>query len=380
MDKDSTVSRAPRDWLAAALRGDAPAWSEPSQAACDALFACAETEGVTALVHALGATRMLPAAAAQRFADVERGRIATELLERTELVRVLRALAAAQVPNLLLKGAALAYSVYPAPHLRPRCDVDLLFPDQATLARARAALAPLGYVASQVPATSLISYETGLHRTTAGGYGFHLDAHWKLANQPAFADALGWQQLDAATIALPALDATARGLSSLHALLHGCMHRLSHLPWDTDSGGHGDRLIWLYDFHLLVQRLDADDFEALVRIASERGLAGACRDGLDEAQRAFATPLPVGLLDALAQAARRESFDVTRARRRWYHEWSNLRAMPARQRLAFVREKLFPTVAYMREQYVVTGPASLAWAYLRRLGNGLRMTVLGRRG
>ncbi len=375
MDKNFTVSHAPRAWLAAGLCGDAATWGDDSQAAGDALFACAETEGVAALVHAMWASRLLPAATARRFAERERAAIARELLDHAELVRVLRALAGANVPVLLLKGAALAYSLYPAPHLRPRSDVDLLFPDQASVERAKAVLAPLGYTASEVPSTTTISFETGMHRTTVGGSSHHLDMHWRIANQVLFTDALHWAELASAAVPLPALDATARALCPMHALLHACMHRISHLPWDTASGGHGDRLIWLYDFHLLAQRLTAEDFTAFCRLAAERRLAGACFDGLREAQRAFVTPLPDGVLDTLAQAAGREAFDVSRARRRWYQEWHNLRTLPLTKQVAFAREKLFPSTAYMREQYAVDGPVRLAWAYLRRLGNGVRMTL-----
>jgi len=45
-----------------------------------------------------------------------------------ELREVLAALAGAGLPVLLLKGAALAYTLYPEPHLRDRSDTDLLFP------------------------------------------------------------------------------------------------------------------------------------------------------------------------------------------------------------------------------------------------------------
>ena len=54
---------------------------------------------------------------------------AVELLRKRELLEVLRALDDAGVAPLLLKGAALAYSIYPSPVLRPRADTDLLIPD-----------------------------------------------------------------------------------------------------------------------------------------------------------------------------------------------------------------------------------------------------------
>lgn len=379
MGKQSSVTDLPRAWLISAMRGEAPVWANETLHAAEHLLQCANDEGVTALIHASGATAALPAPIAQAFADAARSRIATELLDQAELVRVLRALAADGVPVLLLKGAALACSVYPAPHLRPRVDVDLLFPDRTAIERALTALAPLGYQSPTASTATLIGYEVGLHRTTASGYSHHLDLHWKLANQAIFADALRWDELIAAAIPLPALDRSVRALSPVHALMYACLHRIAHLAWDLDSGGHGDRLIWLYDFHLLAHRLDADDFRALQLIATERGLAGACLDGLSAAQQAFHTALPNDLLEALSISAREEKFDVSAARRRWYQEWHNLHAMPARQRLAFMREKLFPHAAYMRELYGVNTTSGLAWAYVRRLAAGVRMTLFGLR-
>ena len=43
-----------------------------------------------------------------------------------ETRRVLDAFGDAQIDVLVFKGAALAHTVYAAPHLRPRTDVDLL--------------------------------------------------------------------------------------------------------------------------------------------------------------------------------------------------------------------------------------------------------------
>ena len=63
--------------------------------------------------------------------------------------RVVGALLAAEVPALLLKGAALVETVYPDPAQREMLDLDILVaPEQ--IARASLALAPLGYRPSEV--------------------------------------------------------------------------------------------------------------------------------------------------------------------------------------------------------------------------------------
>ncbi|MBS0212244.1 MAG: hypothetical protein JSR26_03560 [Proteobacteria bacterium] len=157
-----------------------------------------------------------------------------------------------------------------------------------------------------------------------------------------------------------------------------CVHCIANLSLQSDPANHGDRLIWLYDMHLLACAMTPQDFDGLVRLTAERGLAGACLDGLRRTHEAFATPLPEGLLETLETQSRLESFDVNRAQSRAYQEWHNLRALPLRQRFAWVQEKLFPSATYMRAQHGAEGKAGLAFAYLRRLGNGLRMALFAR--
>lgn len=376
--RSDPVATAPlRAWLASALRGERPAWKGDAVAA-EALYGCAVTEGVAALVHANGATDALPKAVAARFAAFERGRVIASLPEQAELARVVHALAQAGVPTLLLKGGALAQWLYPSAHLRPRVDIDLLFVDEAAVERGEAALRPLGYAATDPSAGPRTGYERSLHRTDANGQAHHVDAHWRLSNLAVFADALHWDDLAPAAIALPAIDPAARGPGPVHALLHACVHRIANLPAEPGSNAHGDRLLWLYDIDLLARRLAPDKVESLRRIAIERGLAGACADGLRHAQAAFATPLPEAAMRSLEEAAHGESFDVGKARQRWYQEWRNLRAVSPRERLAWARERLFPNADYMRDQYPSKGAAGLAWAYLRRLGHGVRIALRGR--
>src|SRR5262245_15477333 len=72
-------------------------------------------------------------------------RVAGELVRAHEVAQVLDALAGRQVYPILLKGTALAYTVYPSASRRPRVDTDLLIArDQ--IAATRDVLAHRGYV------------------------------------------------------------------------------------------------------------------------------------------------------------------------------------------------------------------------------------------
>lgn len=374
MSSASKRNKARRDWLTAALRGERPAWPAESVASAGDLLDAAEEEGVSALldlaVRTPGAKWELPSKFKDALVATSRQQQVLEMLRHKELVRVLRVLAVANVPSLVLKGAALAYNLYEAPWLRPRSDTDLLLTDVDAVECCKPLLAGIDYAAADTPTHALMSYELVFRHDADSGVVHWIDAHWKASNCAMYAQALDFKALRAKAVALPSLGTDARGLGCMHALVLACLHRVCNLPL-----GIGDRLIWLYDIHLLARRCDANDFAHLCDIAVEHGLAGACWDGLRTAQSAFATTLPHGVLDALAQAASGEPFKIRKAHKRWYQEWHNLRAMPKPQRRAWIREKLFPDPAYMRQLYRLGPDQGVRWAYVRRLLSGLRSTL-----
>ena len=70
---------------------------------------------------------------------------ALDMLRERELIAVLAAFAGAGIGTLLLKGAALAYSHYPEPALRTRCDADVLIRPADRDAAMRICSKRLGY-------------------------------------------------------------------------------------------------------------------------------------------------------------------------------------------------------------------------------------------
>jgi hypothetical protein len=123
-------------WLAALLRG-----AEPGPAPEESvLLDTARAEGVLALCH----DRLRRSPAWEHYPETLRAaltrhtyqEVAVEMMRAAELREVLTALARAGLPVLLLKGAALAHTLYPEPHLRERCDTDLLLPSRNEAERA----------------------------------------------------------------------------------------------------------------------------------------------------------------------------------------------------------------------------------------------------
>ena len=155
-----------RAWLSAALFGRA-AGAQPND-----LAALCRREGVAPLLFEAIAGR---AAIPDAIVRAHRGAVAWQMARGAA---VKAALASVCVPNLVLKGEALAHTCYAAPHLRPREDLDLLFASESDARTATASLAQLGY------AMDPESWLPGGSQFTLVGPDLLIDMHWQLGNHP----------------------------------------------------------------------------------------------------------------------------------------------------------------------------------------------------
>ncbi len=362
----------PRDWLIACLRGSPLPWSTAGGPAfAEALWQSAQAEGVLPLMqHRLnttGALDRLPADLRRRLGTAVKQAAAAEHLGQEELREVLAELAGIGIEPLLMKGTSLAYSLYPLAYLRSRCDTDLLVPDRPTAERVWQCLQPRGYQRPMTISGNLVSHEFSCWRAGTLGLVHTLDIHWRLSNMHRFAAALGFEELTAQAIPLPALGPHAQGLGPAHALLLAAMHRIAHL-----ADGSVNRLIWLWDIHHLAQSLSAAQWDELQNLARHTGQCGVCLEGLTRTAETFATALPADLLAELRLGAEGEDFDPRQSATRLGVELSNLKSLdswPAR--LALIAEHLFPDAEYMRAKYPSSARARLPLLYLRRILEGI---------
>ena len=359
-----------RRLLLAALRGEAdPGWPDEG-AAQTALLSEIDAQGVAALLHELWSRpegcAAVPAALREAVAGLDRTARMRQLLLQSEARRIAAALAAAGIEGLWLKGAALAHWLYPKPQLRPAGDLDLLFASHAEALRAAEVLAPLGY---RLPIRH-IAGDLYVHELLAvqAEHGLELDLHWRLANSALFSERLQWPELRAAAIAVPELGRDALALAPLHALLHACMHRASNR-----LGGRADRLIWLYDLHLLAQRLSEAAWMRFVDLAIERRLAEPCLDALRASERDLGTVWRDDGLQRLQAAAEKEWLRSARLSDWTYFQRATWRELPGlRARLRWLRQMLVGDLAHLRERYGGDGETRASRLLGRRLRDGWR--------
>ena len=360
--------------LCALLRGESPSWPASEDPGFRArLRDCIAYHGVGPLLtrellntgqhehHVIGSL-----CRARELKDD----VAMELARKYELVRVLESLAQSGIAPLLLKGAAMAYSLYPSPALRPRADTDLLIRAADRVATA-GVLAELGYEKPNATSGELLTYQCGYVMRDRFGIEHVLDVHWRVSNTQMFSRSLDYDELTSRAVPVSALGDHARGLGPADALLLACMHRVHHLhsPFHVEGvePAGGDRLIWLNDIHLLSNSMSLRELVEFARLADERGMRAVCRDGLLKARRCFDTRIPEEVLLLLARAGSTERSEAHLRAGSLRHLLTELRSLPRWQdRVTLLGEHLFPPTAYMLEKYAPGNRAWLPLLYLRR--------------
>ena len=241
------------------------------------LVSLAVHEGVESLVaQALSEMASVPGLserARAHFARALRQSIAREMVFSEERKAVLDAIDS--LDAVVLKGAALACLYYPASHLRPMADMDLLIEgrQQADL---REALGEIGYRTPPVVGGDLIMNQFMMRKPLGGGLSMDLDIHTRLFNRPALNSLLSHGDILATAVPVSRLGSSARAPSRTHMLAHACLHMLAHHATDR-------RLVWLYDISLLLDNMENRDASMLLELARESGLSSVlhavCRDG-----------------------------------------------------------------------------------------------------
>ncbi len=179
----------------------------------DALWERARLHDVDVLMAAILSrlAKQIPATvhqqATSRFAEAE----LRDLLRYRELCRITASFAAEAVDVLLLKGAGLAYIVYPEPCFRPSRDIDLFIRREARDAAERA-LSACGYTRQREPDGELARAQRQYARADGSGINHFVDLHWRVSNTRLFADALSFDEAWSSSTAVSAIDPPARTL------------------------------------------------------------------------------------------------------------------------------------------------------------------------
>lgn len=353
------------------------AWPQPGALLEDVFFQDVVSQGMAPLLYRrLAAERAAsrPHSLFLRLKETALRQAAVELLLESDLCQLLASFAAVGVAPLLLKGTALSYTLYPEPGLRPRCDTDLLIPEKDR-EKTAALLKKTGYFPLHEARADYINSQMSYTKKTVQGITCRYDIHWRISNcnrgfSREFTDGKIFEQAEA----IPALGENARTLSRVNALIFACFHRAGHFSHS------GDRLIWLYDIHLLCQALNEQETAAFLRRVKELNIIALCADAIAVTRSWFNTLLSPNIEALLQEAPEEEASALLLGANRREgirrHTFLELKGLSTwRERFLYILQNLFPPPRFMLWRYHQKKRIVLPWLYTRRLLEGLLIVV-----
>lgn len=330
--------------IASLMRGAAVAWPEHIDAT--EFLRSANAHGATPLIAwqlRRNPQMQVPAEIAAQLESSARAMTSLDIVRRHGVDELLARFADEQIPLLVIKGGALARTHYAHSSLRPRCDVDL-FIDRQSLKRVANVLREAGFHEESGSGGELISRQRMWVRIDAMGVRHCVDLHWALSNRQRYADTFSFAELWSRGVILQGSD--VRMPSPADALLIAAMHLAGHHRGN-------ERLIWLYDIHLLHGAIAPAELQAMALVARDRNLDLPLDSAIALALRWFGD-------ERDDEAPMEKPTDLDEL-------VDDLRFTPGmRRKLRLVREHLFPPAAYVMEKYGARSRAALPALYVRR--------------
>jgi len=297
------------------------------------------------------------------------------------------------IPIIVLKGAAIAQTVYPDIGLRHMQDIDLLVPE-VKLPDIVKLLESMGYKPAipdfGLDILDLLSNQVALIKTSF--HNIPLEIHSSIIASKAYDYAVPvdwfWSQIE--RFSCP--DSTNGNFNSTRRkdnvfkltptaqLLHSAVHlTLQH-------GAGKVPLLWFYDIHRLMQVFEFRiDWELLINKAVEFRWESALKCALSQTRDNFGTNLPDGIIKKLSRRSNTHVQKIVEIKQkspqtRMEGEWQVLVSINPRHRLKLILVLLFPTFSYMRWRYQIQTTWSLPFFYVYRwldiLSDGIRTILL----
>lgn len=366
------MTEAIDQYLARTLRGGGNEW--PFAAEIEAVWGRIQFHGVAGLLAGqMSSLADWPDDLQHRVKQEAQLQAFWEESHRSVLANLVEGLAQQGVRSLVMKGTALAYSIYDDPSVRRRGDSDLLI-RQSQIEVARGQLQARGFI-PRTKLHGLFFQETWLHDT---GIGFvhAVDLHWQVNDSPAFQRALPVEEFFASARALPRFSPSAAMPGPAHTFLQGAINQASHSARgyyvEGDRVAEAGRLIWACDNHLLSRAFVQTDWEELVQISLARGLAPLCLEALELAQSGFATPMPATVMESLRAAPGNSGLANQLRQTNRYRTFSaDLAAIETlRAKWSFIVGHALPVPVHLRKKYPGQAHWPLGILHLRRWAEG----------
>lgn len=284
-----------------------------------------------------------------------------------QLSDILDAFVAENISALVIKGPALALTLYPSPAARPCSDIDLLVrPDEYL--KARSVLDRIGYRCGYRRFENfreLFNSEPFSHRTDSTK-PYEVDLHWNIFQYHGLKRGNDADEFFDRKITVETPRLTFHTLGTVDALIQAAFHLVLHHPESL-------RLIWISDIALLCQKLvGRKDWEDFFNITSEFKLNLAMKEALKLAHLWFGLQVQEeyeGLMQQLKpEETEKNEWDyltnpqATDIRINGYLE--NFRKSP--NKIRYLMNFLLPSPEYIKATFPPSKIRPLPFSYIRR--------------
>ena len=315
--------------------------------------------------------RSVPLTVQQAVAQIHYRVAAVNAIRLQELESILNSLATLGRPPLLLKGAALAETLYATSLLRPIGDFDLMVrPEQAQ--DCRQIIAQMGYIpriAEIGPGPDLL-YHNQQGFDWPGRTRAPIEVHWHLVDTPYYMRRMPMEWFWAQAASIPVGGQAVQILSPEANLLYLPAHLAFHHRYQG--------LRWYVDLALLIQQHGPDlDWTTVVAQARQFELLLVVREALDRLAGlwpSLALDEPRSQLHAAAPTAFEQQLfhlltdEPPRLAAKFQ---ANLISLPSLgTKLHYLWLIAFPQRAYMAQRYGSAAAWQLPYWYLYRMANG----------
>ena len=330
----------------------------------------APAERLAELLLASRAAEAFPLAVREQLEQIRLGTRARNGWLIKQLEEWLERFDAANIPTIVLKGAAMIALVYQRPALRPMSDLDVLV-RRADFERAGELLRAAGFTRyRELGGTTESTLQTQSHWIHLTPPGTALDLHWHVIDSGYYAHHVPIEWFWDHTQSVPLLARQMRVLTPEAQLLH----LAAHLELHHAGGG----LLALYDVAALIHKLGGTmDWDLVLATATRFEWGQSLRRTVQRAQDVFGVSIPNAVRDRLAH------LPTT-----WHERLVRALATPAAHPAVFVFDgwwqpglrgkvrywwrSLFPSAEFMQVHGPVRSDGELAWQYALRLGRGVQ--------
>lgn len=267
---------------------------------------------------------------------------------------------------VVLKGFALAYSVYNKPELRQRADIDI-FIHPSSKQEFLQLMAESGYANPRGWLPEQISQQFSMRKVISPGLSLDFDIHTHISNDTRIKDWLSFDETYENAQNTPNLGSVPlipKHLAFMHAILHLLHHR---------QEGDLLKLVWFYDIYLLAEKLNANERKALIEVAAQKGISNILHYGIHLSEQYFRSSSLSELKQALKGAKGQARYLFLKnlpSKSAMVFTQLNARGL-SKDTITMLIEMIFPPAAEIRNKYGHVSSLLLPFYYVRRILGGL---------